>query len=584
MIDLPDKNWADKNWAEKILDSTRDAFVAMDADGMLIAWNGAAEAMFGYGTAEALGRDLAELIVPAGLRAVHRAAVGRYVETRIPQLASGYNEFDALHRDGRTFPVEITHWQVESGDDIVFYAFLRDISDRRAREQELARRRAREAELTYRTMHDGLTGLPNRNLALDRLVHALTRQVRHGGDVAVLFVDLDRFKLINDSLGHDAGDEMLRVTAARLSSVVRASDLVARVSGDEFVIVCDELDDHDEAMAIADRVLQVVQEPVNLAGERARIRASIGIAFADQPREVQGQRGQPSHATMAEDLLRDADAAMYRAKERGRGQIAVFDSDMRQRLRNELRMEREITECLDRGQLAVWYRPVFDLRRDGVSGMQPIVVWHHPRLGLLTPDLFTPVAEEIGIMPSILDWALREICRQAVRWRGGGTPEFSIDMDLTARQLSHPGLVPSITAALQETGLDGSALTVSMLPPAGPSPSHDDDLLAALDAMRSLDIAVGINGCGVESAVLSWLADVPFDMLRIAPGLGESIRVRERADFVISALVAMGHDMGMTISIDGIRTEEQRDRALALGCDLAQGPLLGELAPPDRIS
>lgn len=557
--------------AQRILDTARDAFIAMNSDGVITSWNAAAEQMFGYSRAEADGRQMSELIVPVGLRAAHDSALRRYVDTRIPRLAEQYGEYDAVHRSGRTFPVEITHWHLEVDGEMTFYAFLRDVTERHSRELELVHRRAREAELTHRTLHDALTGLANRTLALERLSHALARRFRHGGDLAVLFVDLDRFKLVNDNLGHDAGDELLCVTAARLTASVRGSDSVARVSGDEFVVICPDLAGRGEAMMIAGRILDALQVPLELSGERVRIRGSVGIAFADAPDDT------------AEDLLRDADAAMYRAKENGRAQVAIFDDGMRQRLRNQLHMEREIVEALERDELRVWYRPIVDLRSGQVSGMQPMIAWQHPRLGLLEPMAFTPVAEEIGVMPTILDWAIREICRQCVRWQQAGGTGVSIDIDLTARQIEHPAFVESLASALQAAGLPGSALTISVLPPPGPPPSRNEALLAALDTMRAQGVVVGINGCGVDSAVLSWLADIPFDVLRIAPELGAAIGTRPRADAVVAALVEMAHRMVMRTSIDGLLTAAQRDRAAALGCDLGQGAVFGTMAPPQAI-
>ncbi|MEO7125797.1 MAG: EAL domain-containing protein [Nakamurella sp.] len=220
------------------------------------------------------------------------------------------------------------------------------------------------------------------------------------------------------------------------------------------------------------------------------------------------------------------------------------------------------------------------MRRGIVSGMHPKVVWQHPRLGLLGPSDFTLVAEEVGVMPAILDWAVHEICDQARTWRGAGNSDFFIGFDLSARQISYPSFVSELSAAMRSRELAGFMLNICVLPPGRIAPTDDEVLLRALDALRSLGIAVGVNGCGAESSVLSWLADIPFDTFKIAPHFGSAIGVKSRTDHMVSSLVTMSHDMGMTVAIDGIFTPAQRSRAMKLGCDFAEGALFGELAPP----
>lgn len=568
--------------AQRILGTTRDAFVAMGFDGIVTAWNDAATSMFGYTAGEAMGQPMASLIVPERSRAAHREAVRNFDYSSVvdpaaapgltaaPGSTSATGEVVAMHRSGREFPVEITHWCLQVDGHLALYAFIRNISERKGREQELAVRRAREAELTHRTLHDPLTGLANRSLALEHLGDALRRRGRYGGELAVLFVDLDRFKLINDSLGHDAGDELLMVTARRLVGSVRESDAVARIAGDEFVVICPELTDRDQAREVADRILLALTEPVDLAGERVRVRGSVGIAFAESAGET------------AEDLLRDADAAMYRAKERGRAQVAVFDTDMRSRLRNRLHMEREIAESLERRELEVWYRPFVDLRGGAVAGMQSMIAWRHPRLGVLEPTAFADVAEEVGVMPSIIDWASGEICRQARRWHGETAAGVSIGVDLTARQVTYPSFAPSLAEALRSTGLDAGRFVIGVLPPDGALPARDGELFLALDALRAMGVVVGVIGSGTGCAMLEWMAEAPFDVLKIGPQFGGAVGIRPRADAVIAAMASLGHELGMTVAIDGLATAGQRDRAAELGCDFGQGALFGGMAPPGQ--
>lgn len=560
--------------AQHILDAARDAFIAMDEQGRVTAWNDAAERMFGYSRGEVLGRPMADLVIPEVSRHSHRVAVRRLLDTREPQVTDEYREQVAMRRTGETFPVEITHWWIESDRGVMFYAFLRDITDRKASEMELIRRRAREAELTHRTLHDDLTGLANRTLALEHVTHALTRRARYGGELAVLFVDLDRFKLVNDSLGHDAGDELLCVAAYRISAAVRAADAVARVAGDEFVVLCDELAGPEEATAVAQRILAALQEPVELGGERIRIRASIGIAFASSDRDT------------AEDLLRDADAAMYRAKERGRGQVAIFGEEMRERLRNRLHIERELAECIEREQLRMRYRPVVDLASGDVAGLQPIVHWEHPRSGLLAPPAFLDIAEDTGAMTPIMAWAVRSWCAQMRKWRTDlGASIFSV-ASFTARQAAQPGFVGSLASALAAADLDPRAIRVLIEAP-WPAPLSDPEgVRRTCEGIRELGTPIGINHFGVGAAALSWLltmpVDKPFDLIRIGADLIESIETDDRRQKIVRAIAGMARDLGVTVFVDGVATAAARDTVAALGCHYGEGSFFGPALQPEE--
>lgn len=560
--------------AGNILQTAVDPFVATDIDGTITAWNLAAETLFGYRRSEAVGSALVSLIIPEDLRDAYQGPWVSGAARTFTGREREVIELSVQDRLGRTFPVEVTHWGVHTADTFTHFAFIRDISARKEREIELTRRRAREAELTHRAMHDQLTGVANRALLLERLGHALVRRQRYGGTLAVLFVDLDRFKLINDSLGHEAGDELLIVTAHRLLSAVRASDSVARISGDEFVVLLDSLANRTEAITIAERILAELRQSVDLAGERVRVRGSIGVAFADDDTE-----------DLSEDpaaLLRDADAAMYRAKETGRDRVMVFDSSMRQRLRNELRMSRELAECLERDQMRVWYRPLVSARAGRVAAMQPCIYWDHPRLGELGPVEFSIAAETVGMMPKVLQWGAAQMIQQAQQWRSSGHSTLGLEIDLTARHLSYPLFIRGLLDALAAAGLPGEAVTVSVMPPSGMEPEKETELLEAMQQLREHDVRVAINACGMESAALTWLAHLPFEGLKIAPQLGVRLGLNDRADAVVRGLITIAHELDMPATVDGLATTEQRDAALNLGADFLAGPIVGDFVPVEE--
>lgn len=553
--------------AGEIIDSARDAFIAMDADGVVTGWNRAAEAMFGYRQDEAVGQPLAPLIIPDAYRAQHDAGVLRFLRTRKLSVLGEHREYEGLRRSGDTFPIEITHWWLEDQGPVTFYAFIRDITDRKVRDEEIVRRRARESELTHRMLHDDLTGLANRSLAIEHITQLLARRARYGGDVAILFVDLDRFKLVNDNLGHAAGDDLLRTVAHRMRGTVRTTDVVARVAGDEFAVLCDRLAGPQEAEEVAHRVMTALAAPVDLGGERIRMRCSVGVALVTDPDET------------AEELMLNADAAMYRAKERGRGQIAIFDDDMRERMRNRLQMERELAECIDRGQLCVRYRPILDLRTDKLAGVQPIVCWQHPRLGLLAPPEFSPIAEQTGMMLPILLWGQQEWSADMTRWRAQRNAPLYLGIDLTSRQISDGELVRAILDTTRRNAVDPASIGIFVAELGSEPDDADAPVQAAAQSLAQAGISVGIYGFGAGTAVLSRVASPMFAAVKIAAQLARNVDTQPRARAVVGAVTDMARALDLTVFVDGVGTRAGRDCLAALGCDFAQGDEVGEAVP-----
>jgi diguanylate cyclase (GGDEF)-like protein/PAS domain S-box-containing protein len=427
--------------------------------------------------------------------------------------------------------------------------------------RDISERKEAELELSHAALHDTLTGLPNRALFLDRLGLALRRTERRSGSVAVLFCDLDRFKVVNDSLGHDAGDRLLVDVASRIGHALRPADTVARFGGDEFTILCEDIAGEIEAATIAQRIVDVFRDPFLLEDGEVFLATSVGIAIA---------RGADDRA---QDLIRDADAAMYRAKERGKGRYEIFDEAMRADAVARLETESALRRALERGELLLHYQPAVDLATGAIRGLEALVRWQHPTRGLLAPAAFLPLAEETGLIVPIGEWVLREACTEAARWPEG----LALSVNLSARQLAQPDLVATVRRALAETGTDPAMLcleiTESAVMESGAATT------AQLRALKSLGVRLAIDDFGTGFSSLAHLRRFPVDMLKIdgtfVAGLG-----REPQDASIAAaVISLAHALGLSTVAEGVETEQQLDVLRRLGCDLGQGHLFARPQP-----
>ncbi|MHB8464561.1 MAG: putative bifunctional diguanylate cyclase/phosphodiesterase, partial [Acidimicrobiales bacterium] len=398
--------------AQGLLESAPDAIVVVDASGVIRLVNRQTGTLFGWDRSELLGQPL-EILLPHRLRDRHPdLRLGYVADPRLRPMGEGL-ELVACRRDGTEFPVDVSLSPLETADGLLISAAVRDATERK---------RA-EAALAHQATHDALTGLPNRNLLEDRLSHALARASRNGATVAVLFLDVDRLKVINDSRGHSAGDQLLCAVASRLQDAVRPDDTLARFGGDEFVIVTEGVGHGYAPETLATRIATVMAEPINLAGYEVIVSVSIGVAIA-QPTDH------------AESLLRDADAAMYRAKDQGRDRFVVFDSRMRAGAIERLDTENALRRALERNEFCVYYQPVVELTAGKVVGVEALVRWQHPGRGLLEPSEFIPVAEETGLIVGLGAFVLREACQRVADWhrQHPELAQLALAVNLSGRQ------------------------------------------------------------------------------------------------------------------------------------------------------
>jgi diguanylate cyclase len=413
-------------------------------------------------------------------------------------------------------------------------------------------------------LRDPLTGLASRLVLHDRLRAALERVRRHGGAVAVLFVDLDRFKVLNDSLGHATGDEVLRALADRLRRSTRGSDVAVRFGGDEFVLVCENLEEPGAAVAAAERLGAMLREPV-IVGERSHVMTvSIGVVLTTDPDRS------------PEDLVRDADAAMYRAKELGKNRCELFDAEMHAVVRRRLDVEAGLRGALERGELRLHYQPEVELATGRVHAVEALLRWEHPERGLLPPAEFIAVAEDTGLIVPIGAWVIREACRQAVAW------PVTMRVNLSARQLRDPSLVSVISDALAESGLAAQGLclelTESVL-------MHDVGRSAAVLAeLRALGVTLALDDFGTGYSSLAYLRHLEVDRLKIDRSFMAELDAQPGEQTIVAAIIGMARGLGLAVTAEGVETTAQLERVRTLGCDGAQGFLLARPATPEVVT
>ena len=421
-------------------------------------------------------------------------------------------------------------------------------------------RKHAETALAHQALHDPLTGLPNRLLFVDRLTQALARSARSRRSVAVLFVDLDRFKVVNDSLGHAAGDRALMCLAERLTSALRPGDTVARFGGDEFTVLCDELDNDDEAGTMAERIASVVATPIDLNGAEMVLSASIGIALGD---------GGPS--APAETLIRNADAAMYRAKERGRSGWVLFNDEIHRRAVERLDTEVALRRALETGGLRVHYQPIVHSDTGELAGFEALVRWQHPTRGLLMPHAFIDLAEETGLIEPLDAWVLDEACRQARRLLDIGPADSHLTMtvNVTGRELARPDFPLAVANTLQRNGLPSRHLCLEMTE--STLVDDADTTHQTLAELRDLGVHLAVDDFGSGYSTLGNLKRFPVDVIKIdrsfVVGLG-----RDQRDMAITmATVRLAKALGLTTIAEGVEEIEQLEVLRMFGCDMVQG-------------
>jgi diguanylate cyclase (GGDEF)-like protein len=440
--------------------------------------------------------------------------------------------------------------------------------------EDITDRRLLRDRLTYQATHDPLTGLPNRAMFLDRLADALGTD-EPGAQVALCFLDLDSFKVINDSLGHSVGDQLLVAVSERLAAQVDPGDLIARIGGDEFVVLVTPSTGRDRLTELTDRLLTVLATPIPIDGHQLSLSASIGVVEA------------PAGSSTPTDLIRAADITLQHAKSDGKGRAAFHDPDRNATQVTLYTLAATLPGALDRGEFALVYQPLVRLKDERLHGVEALLRWQHPRFGLLTPDQFIRLAEETGAILPLGRWILTESCRQAARWSPLLPDDSLLSVNIAVRQLQHSGLVEDITRALAETGLPTHRLQLEVTESALMTADADEPL-AALRKLADMGVRIAIDDFGTGYSNLAYLRRLPVHELKLAGAFLDGLRTPGEPDpadvRVVAAVIDIAHTLRLTVTAEAVETAEQASRLRELGCDTAQGWYYAPPTDPDRLT
>jgi diguanylate cyclase (GGDEF)-like protein/PAS domain S-box-containing protein len=488
------------------------------------------------------------------------AALMAHTEGRVPHFE---HELRVRHQDGSY------RWMLSRA------LAVRDDAGKATRiagsQTDITARKLAEERLLHDAFHDALTGLRNRTLFIDRLARCL-RRARHtdGPDFAVLFLDLDRFKVVNDSLGHLVGDQLLMAIARRLESCLRPSDTVARLGGDEFAILLDDIRDVTDATRVAERIHRELSQPFQLGGQEVFTTASIGIAVS------------ASHYERADDLLRDADMAMYRAKALGKARHEMYDTDMHARAVEVLQLESDLRRAVEGREFLVYYQPIVSLASGKLTGIEALLRWQHPQRGTLPAAEFLPLAEETGLIVPIGEWLLRTACGQVRQWQNEGHPELRVLINLSARQFQDPYLPGQIARVLEETGVAPAALQLEITESV--AMRNIELSLATLEALHKMGVGISIDDFGTGYSSLSYLKRLPLDALKIDHSFVQHVTTNADDAAITESITGLAHSLGLKVIAEGVETAEQLAFLRSRRCDEIQGHLISPPLPAEPFT
>jgi diguanylate cyclase (GGDEF)-like protein len=421
-----------------------------------------------------------------------------------------------------------------------------------------------------RALHDALTGLPNRILLLERLDHAVLRGRRSGKLAAVLFADLDRFKLVNDLYGHGVGDQLLIAVAERLSAVLRPGDTLARMSGDEFVILCEDLDGPTQVDVIADRIGAAIAAPFVLSGIEVDVTASVGIAHSGPGDQL------------SEELLKDADTAMYQAKRSGGDQHQIIDLREKHLAAQRASLEHELHGAPARGELRTEYQPIVNTRDGRITGVEALLRWAHPARGVVRPTLLVPLAEKSGLITEIGHWVLEQACADLRHWQNRHqADDLTISVNVSAHQLMAPGYAASVAAVLSDTDIDPKLVTLEMTESVFVQDS--ERALVVLDELKHLGVRLALDDFGTGYSSLNYLKRFPIEIVKIDQGFVADMQQDHASHAIVFAVVELAHRLGMTVVAEGVETAEQHKKLASLGCDSCQGYYFARPMPAEDL-
>lgn len=542
---------ASEQRAHQVMENALDAIINMDTAGFIIEWNKAAERIFGYKRSEAIGSSLSEIIVPPVYREAHSNGLQRLQQSGESRLLGQSIEITAMRSNGAEFPVELTIIEIQSDGERYYSAFLRDIT----------RRKDYEARIKFLANYDALTGLPNRNLLNEQVIVEMERAWANDGQFALMFLDLDHFKDVNDSLGHRYGDSLLVELTKRFQNLVRPGDTICRLGGDEFVFLLAGAS-HDVAKEVVERLLRAIEQPLVIDQYQLTITASVGIAIY------------PDDGLDIETLQRNADVAMYRTKKESRNGYRFFSNQMQIQTSRHLQLVNALRQAIPAGQLAVHYQPQLDLNSQKLVGVEALLRWQHPQLGEVPPAEFIPLAESSGLIISIGSWVLEQAVQQIQRWQQAGITDICVSVNLSSVQFRDPDLPALVQSILQRYEVMPQSLELELTE--GVALENPEGAVNMMDALDELGVRLSIDDFGTGYSSLSYLKKFKVYKLKVDQSFVRDISTDDEDKAIVIAIIQLARSLGLKTIAEGVETAEQKAFLLSHGCDEIQGFLLSK--------
>lgn len=541
---------------QSVIESANDAIIVAGHTGLITQWNQGAERIFGHAKQEMIGENL-QMIIPENYRKPHEDGMLRYYQFRMPHVIGKTIELEGLRKDGSVFPIEMSlgTWETEEG--VFFSSIIRDITERKQTDAKIS-------SLVYL---DPLTGLPNRRLFNDRLASMLSRAAENQQRFSLLYLDIDHFKLVNDTFGHSTGDQLLIEVTERLQKHADERDTISRLGGDEFILLLPQTDT-SKAAEFAQRILDCFNTPFQFNGEELFITPSIGISLY------------PSDGQDAETLIKNADLALYRVKEEGKNNYQFFTKDMNEEVSRRSKIAIGLRKGLDRGEFTINYQPQIDIKTGSIIGVEALVRWVHPHMGPISPGEFIPIAEETGTIIQLGEFVMRNACLQNKAWQDAGLPKFRVAINISSRQFSQTNLSDLVHSALTESGLEPKylelELTESII-------QGSTSAVATMIELKAMGIHLSIDDFGTGYSSLSYLKLFPINTLKIDQYFTRNIHVDVKDAALVDTIIRMAHNLELNVIAEGVETNEQLDFLKERECDQAQGYYFNKPLPAEDI-
>lgn len=539
-----------------VIEAANDAIIISDSKDTIISWNKGAESIFKYSSQEIIGEKL-QIIIPVRFREAHQKGIEHYLSTSNPRIIGKTVELQGLRKDGTEFPIELSFATWKEEGNIYFSSIIRDITERKQAEEKIN-------QMVYR---DHLTGLPNRYLLHDHLTQALDQANKNNQTIGVMFIDLDRFKFINDTLGHDVGDHLLIEVAKRLQSCVSKTDTVCRQGGDEFIILLPNTTSDDMTKS-AQKIVNVFNHSIILDGQEMFVTPSVGIALY------------PSDGKDIETLIKNADTAMYRVKEQGKNSFQFYTPDMNEMILKKMQLEIGLRKALERNEFKIYYQPQIDINSGNVIGAEALIRWQHPELGNISPVDFIPLAEETGLIIPIGEWVLYEACLQNKHWQDEGFPPLRIAVNISSRQFQQNNLLEMINKTLNKTGLDPKYLELELTESIIQDAKH---AISTMHKLKEMGIHLSIDDFGTGYSSLNYLKLFPIDTLKIDQTFTRNIFTDSKDASLVSTIINMAHNLNLKVIAEGVETIEQLHFLQKKQCNEAQGYFFSRPIPADDM-